>query len=81
MNLHDQYYRRLFNSPLIVRALFEGIQSASNALSVAGGRLTRKFGILPKNVQQRIRQADTQQLETWSLNILTANTLDQVFDT
>lgn len=29
MNLHDQHYRKLFSSPHMVRALFEGILPAS----------------------------------------------------
>lgn len=41
--------------------------------------LTRKFGILPEPLQQRIQTATSAQLETWSLNILDAATLDEVF--
>ncbi len=41
--------------------------------------LMRKFGSLPQNLQQRIQTATPEQLETWSLNILDAQTLDDVF--
>lgn len=41
--------------------------------------LARKFGPLPKDLQQRIQSATPAQLETWSLNILDAATLDDVF--
>ena len=42
-------------------------------------QLIRKFGPLPEALQQRITSATTAQLETWSLNILDATTLDDVF--
>lgn len=42
-------------------------------------QLTRKFGTLPETLQQRIQTATPAQLETWSLNILDATTLDDVF--
>lgn len=41
--------------------------------------LTRKFGTLPDALQQRIQTATSAQLETWSLNILDATSLDDVF--
>ena len=42
-------------------------------------QLNRKFGPIPEAVQQRIQAATPAQLETWSLNILDATTLDGVF--
>lgn len=42
-------------------------------------QLTRKFGPLSEDVQQRIRQAGTLQLEAWSINLLDAETLEAVF--
>lgn len=42
-------------------------------------RLTRKFGILPATLQQRVQTATPAQLETWSLNILDAATPDDAF--
>jgi hypothetical protein len=41
--------------------------------------LARKFGPLSEALQQRIQTATPNQLETWSLNILNARTLDDVF--
>ncbi|HEY9279037.1 MAG TPA: DUF4351 domain-containing protein, partial [Eoetvoesiella sp.] len=41
--------------------------------------LIRKFGPLPQPIQQRLQSATSAQLETWSLNILDATSLDQVF--
>lgn len=42
-------------------------------------QLVRKFGPIPEAVRQRIQAATPAQLETWSLNILDATTLDGVF--
>ncbi|HWK61093.1 MAG TPA: DUF4351 domain-containing protein [Eoetvoesiella sp.] len=42
-------------------------------------QLTRKFGPLPETTQQRLKAATSAQLETWSLNILDAATLEEVF--
>lgn len=41
--------------------------------------LARKFGTLPDAIEQRVQSATPAQLETWSLNILDAATLDEVF--
>ncbi len=43
-------------------------------------QLARKFGEVPEATDKRIRSATAAQLETWSLNILDAETLDDVFD-
>ena len=42
--------------------------------------LTKRFGVLNNEVRQRIAQATTEQLETWTDNILDARTLMTVFD-
>jgi hypothetical protein len=42
-------------------------------------QLVRKFGPLPEALQRRIQSATPDQLETWSLNILDAQTLEDVF--
>lgn len=42
-------------------------------------QLARKFGPLPEALQQCIQAATPSQLETWSLNILDAETLEEVF--
>lgn len=42
-------------------------------------QLTHRFGSLPQTLQDRLRQATPKQLETWSLNLLDASSLEQVF--
>lgn len=42
-------------------------------------QLTRKFGTLPDYIEHRIQTATSAQLGTWSLNILDAEALDEVF--
>ncbi|WP_417277378.1 Rpn family recombination-promoting nuclease/putative transposase [Castellaniella sp.] len=41
--------------------------------------IQRRFGPVPDDVTQRIRAAQASQLETWSLNLLDAAVLDDVF--
>lgn len=41
--------------------------------------LARKFGPLPESIEQRLNAATAAQLETWSLNILDATVLEEVF--
>ncbi|MER1969125.1 DUF4351 domain-containing protein [Castellaniella sp. GW247-6E4] len=41
--------------------------------------LARRFGAIPDTATGRVRAATAEQLETWSLNILDATTLDEVF--
>ncbi|VCU68454.1 hypothetical protein PIGHUM_00505 [Pigmentiphaga humi] len=41
--------------------------------------LMKKFGILPPAVVQRLEQATEAQTEAWSLNVLDAPSLDDVF--
>ncbi|MER1969127.1 DUF4351 domain-containing protein [Castellaniella sp. GW247-6E4] len=42
-------------------------------------QLGRRFGAIPDTATGRVRAATAEQLETWSLNILDATTLDEVF--
>ncbi|HEY9279754.1 MAG TPA: Rpn family recombination-promoting nuclease/putative transposase [Eoetvoesiella sp.] len=42
-------------------------------------QLIRKFGPLTEAMEQRLKDASPAQLETWSLNILDARSLDEVF--
>ena len=42
--------------------------------------LRRRFGLLPTQVDERLREASTAELETWAENILDAETLDEVFE-
>ncbi|MCI5150045.1 MAG: DUF4351 domain-containing protein [Candidatus Electrothrix sp. MAN1_4] len=41
--------------------------------------LRRRFGELPSWTEERLRQASSAMLETWSERILTASTLEEVF--
>ena len=41
--------------------------------------LMRKFGPLPAQIVQRVDRADAAQFETWSLGVLDADTLADVF--
>ncbi len=42
--------------------------------------LIRKFGRLPDEVERRLTEADTEQLEQWADNVLFAQTLAEVFE-
>ncbi|MCI5130908.1 MAG: DUF4351 domain-containing protein, partial [Candidatus Electrothrix sp. EH2] len=41
--------------------------------------LRRRFGELPGWAEERLRQASSGMLETWSERVLTASTLEEVF--
>ena len=43
-------------------------------------QLTRKFGRLDEQIQEKLTLASQQELERWSEQVLDADTLDQVFD-
>ncbi len=55
----------------------EGQQEGQAAL--LSRLLERRFGVLPDDVRSRLASASLEQLETWSLNILDATALDEVF--
>lgn len=57
--------------------LQEGRQEGASGLLEQ--QLSRKFGQLSPEIVARLREADTAQLEAWSLNVLDAESLDQVF--
>ncbi|MCK9507510.1 MAG: DUF4351 domain-containing protein [Pigmentiphaga sp.] len=42
-------------------------------------QLQRKFGPLPAAIQQRLEQASAEELDTWLINILEADSLEAVF--
>jgi len=42
-------------------------------------QLTKRFGTLPELLQERIKQADVEQLKLWSDVILTASSLEAIF--
>ena len=41
--------------------------------------LRKRFGDLPSTILEKINSASEQELETWGLNLLDANSLDEVF--
>ncbi len=43
-------------------------------------QLTLKFGPLPETLLTTVRSASADQLRTWTIRVLTADTLDQLFD-
>ncbi|SHI27595.1 DUF4351 domain-containing protein [Pollutimonas bauzanensis] len=55
----------------------EGRQEGEGAMLAR--LLAHKYGPLSEEVTQRLRQATIAQLETWSLNILDADVLEDVF--
>jgi hypothetical protein len=47
--------------------------------ALLGRLLSRKFGPIPADVLARLRGASSRELETWGVNLLDADTLDDVF--
>ena len=43
-------------------------------------QLTRRFGVIPKHAMERIKSADSQTLDRWSLRVLEGQNLDTLFD-
>jgi len=58
------------------RGMEQGLQSLRDVLS---RQLAHRFGPLPTEMEQRLRQADSETLERWADNILDARTLEDVF--
>ena len=50
------------------------------AADVLTGQLESKFGYLNPSVQERLQAADMEQLQLWAMRILTAKSLEEVFD-
>src|SRR5690606_22094032 len=62
------------------KGLQEGLQKGLQAQQDTLARLIRhKFGKLPNARRQQLSTADSRQLTAWSLQLLDANTLDEVF--
>ena len=55
----------------------EGIQQAG--YKILSTLLTHRFGTLPQWVTEKINNADLDTLEKWSLRLLSAEKLDEVF--
>lgn len=61
-----------------LKGLHKGLhQGMARTLSTL---LKTKFGAVPPWASERLQQADEDHLTHWSVRVLTANTLDQVFD-
>ena len=64
-----------------------GLVEGKQAGLVEGERLVvtrlleKRFGKLPETLQIRLEQATLAELEQWSLELLTANCLDDIFKT
>ena len=64
-----------------------GLVEGKQAGLVEGERLVvtrlleKRFGKLPESLQIRLEQATLAELEQWSLELLTANCLDDIFKT
>lgn len=55
----------------------QGMQQGE--VTVLSRLLVRRFGTLTPEIEQRLQQADTKELERWAENILDAETLDDIF--
>ncbi len=55
----------------------QGMQQGSNKVLII--QLTHRFGSLPKWAEEKIHNADIKTLEKWSLKLLSARELDEVF--
>ncbi|CAM3443932.1 Rpn family recombination-promoting nuclease/putative transposase [Halomonas lysinitropha] len=62
---------------LVKKERLEGRQE--EALRILSKQIGLKFGELPEWAEQRLEQATPEQLEDWSSDILTANSLDELF--
>lgn len=60
----------------------EGIQQGvqQGEVLVLERLLIKRFGVLPEDVRQRLVQASTEQLETWTDRLLNAPTINAVFE-
>lgn len=73
---HEMSYVTIAERYGMAKGLEQGLQRQANTLI---NQVQRRFGPLPDDVTQRIRTASISQLETWSLNILDAANLEDVF--
>lgn len=82
-NLEDQSRSWVYQWKM--EGMQEGLQKgrqegrAEGAAALLGRQISRRFGPLAKDVRQKLDGATAAQLETWSLNILDAGSLDEVF--
>lgn len=74
---HSRSWTHQWKAEGLKEGLKEGRQEG--ATTILQKLLERKFGELPPATRQRLKSATAGELETWSLNVLDATTLDEVF--
>ncbi|MDE0420396.1 MAG: DUF4351 domain-containing protein [Gammaproteobacteria bacterium] len=67
---------------IVQRARDEGIEQGieQGERTLLRRQLRRRFGLLPREADERIGRASTRDLESWAERVLDAGTLDEVFD-
>jgi len=79
MTEHSRAWTHQWKAEGLKEGLEEGLKQGlekghqEGASAILEKQLQRKFGSLPGTIQQRIKNATTEQLETWSLNVLALN--------
>ncbi len=65
----------------LVQGRKQGIEQGleQGKASLLSKQLTKRFGVLPPKAEQKLRSADSDQLERWALRLIDAATLDEVF--
>ena len=87
-DLNNEFYKEVKNmgttteprliSIFDVMARKEGL--AEGQVKILLSLLTHKFGKVSDTVIDRIKSASLEQIEKWSLNLLNAQTIDEVFN-
>lgn len=78
-----EQWRREYEEKGLEKGLKQGLEQGlrRGEAQLLLRQLTRRFGTLPNEIQQRLDQASTTELERWADNILDAATLEEVFRT
>jgi predicted transposase YdaD len=78
--LQDPYFRRLYDQAAeegLAKGRAEGL--VEGEISVVRKLLTARFGSLPGWVEERLASASPSELETWAVRLLSAGSMEQVF--
>ena len=75
------YMENDFFRGLIEERVEKGIQQAleNGQATMISKLLTKRFGVLAPDIEQKLTSAHSEQLERWALRLLDASTLDEVF--